>query len=43
VDNWEDIDKIMSNGASTAGELATVMPTVNDSLKDMLNISDEEF
>ena len=43
ADSWEDINDVMSNSASSAGDLATVMPTVNEGLQDILNLSDEEF
>lgn len=43
ADSWDDINDIMSDSSASAGDLATVMPTVNEGLQDMLNLSDEEF
>jgi hypothetical protein len=43
ADSWDDINKVMSNSSASAGDLATVMPKVNEGLQDMLNLSDEEF
>lgn len=40
-DNWEDFNKAMSSG--DMAKISEVLPDVNDALKDMLDLTDEEF
>ena len=41
--DWEDINKAMTDSEITQNELSKIIPTVNENLKEMLNISDEDF
>ena len=40
-DNWEDFNEAMSSG--DIAKISEVLPDVNDALKDMLDLTDEEF
>ena len=40
-DNWEDFNEAMSSG--DIAKISEVLPEVNDALKDMLDLTDEEF
>lgn len=41
--DWESLDEIMSDSTSTAEDISSVLPTVNEGLQDILNLSDEQF
>ena len=40
-DNWEDFNEAISSG--DIAKISEVLPEVNDALKDMLDLTDEEF
>ena len=43
ADGWKDFDDIMSDSTSTAEDISSIMPEINEGLQDVLNLSDEEF
>ena len=42
-DDWEDFDKIMSDSSSSIEDTSKVISQMEDPMKDILNLSDEEF
>lgn len=41
--DWESLDKVMTDNTSTAEDISSVLPTVNEGLQDILNLSDKQF
>lgn len=43
ADDWEELDSVMSDSTSSAEDISSVLPEINDGLQDILNISNEDF
>lgn len=43
VSDWDDYDKIMSDANASIEDMSTVLPKINKSLQDVLNLDTEEF
>lgn len=43
ANDWESLDKVMTDNTSTAEDISSVLPTVNEGLQDILNLSDKQF
>jgi hypothetical protein len=43
ADDWDELDKVMTQENVTLTTLSTILPDVNEALADMLNLGEEEF
>ena len=41
--NWEDLDDIMSDETASLEDISSILPDVNDGLKDILNLDNSQF